>query len=134
MNVLSREALLAAASRENLPTERVEIKELGGVVIVRGMTGSERDAWERSLVVGRGKRRDINTENVRAKLAVRCLVDEQGQRLFSDAEAGALGQLRVDVLNRIYEAAQRVCGVSDEDIDELKKFSEAEAGSASSSS
>ena len=129
MTLLSKEQLLAATTAEQLPRETVDIPELGGAVIVLGMTGAQRDAWERSLVVGRGKRRDVNTDNVRAKLAVRCLVNEQGQRLFTDGDAPALGNLRVDVLNRIYEAAQRVCGVSDEDIDELKKSSEAGAGS-----
>jgi len=133
MGILNRAALEAAA-RATLPREMVEIPELGGSVYVRSMSGAERDEWERSLIVGRGKRRDVNTSNVRAKLAVRCLVDEQGERLFADGEADLLGGLRVDALNRIFEAAQRLSGVRDEDIDELGKGSAPAAGSGSPTS
>ena len=134
MNLLSKEALLAAATAVHLPTETVDIPELGGAVIVRGMTGTQRDAWERSLIIGRGKHRDVNTDNVRARLVARCLVNAAGERLLTDGEASALGNLRVDVLNRLYEVAQRLCGVSDGDIDELKKSSETAAGSDSPTS
>lgn len=119
-SVLSREQLLAAVT---LPVERLHIPELGGHVFVRGMTGHERDSWEASLIRGRGKKREVNTQNVRAKLAVRCLCDERGERLFKDHEADLLGGIRVDVLQRIYEAAQRLSGVSDQDADELEQSS-----------
>ena len=130
--LLTREALVTAAESGGVPTERIAVPELAadGYVIVRGMTGWERDAWERSLVKGRGKRRDIDTENVRARLAVRCLVDDTGARIFRDDEAGVLGKLRVDVLQRIFEVAQKLSGVSDEDIDELGSPSAPVAGSA----
>jgi hypothetical protein len=130
---LNREALLAAASdKKNRARETLTIDGFG-VVIVQGMSGTERDAWERSLIVGRGRKRDVNTENVRAKLAVRCIVNDAGEREMTDADAEAFGQLRVDWLNPIYEASQRVCGVSDEDVAELKKRSETAAGTDSPS-
>lgn len=132
MGLLGKDALLQAASSAQLPREQVNVPELGGFVIVQGMSGAQRDAWERSLVVmRRGQRRDINVENIRARLAVRCLIDEDGRRLFDDTDAGALGNLRADVLQRIFETAQKLSGVSDGDIDELKKSSETAAGSDS---
>lgn len=133
MSFLSREALLAAAAQP-LPTERLDIPELGGFVYIRGMSGAERDSWEKSLFRGRGTKRTIDTENARARLAVRCVVDEQGQRVFTDADAGALGNLRVDVLQKVFEASQRLSGVSDEDLDDIKKSSETAAGSGSPTS
>jgi len=131
---LTREQLLAAAVKDRLPREVLQIPELGGEVIIQGLTGTERDAWEASLVRGKGLRRTINTENVRARLAVRCLVDESGTRLFTDADAAALGNLRVDVLQRIFSVAQKLSGVSDEDVDELGRSSGMADGSGSSSS
>ena len=128
---LSKDAFTAAAGK--LPIERVDLPELGGHVFVRGMSGVERDAWERSLVVGKGRRRDYNLDNVRARLAARCICDEAGTRTFTDADADTLGTIRVDCLNRIFEVAQRLSGVSDADVDELGKGSEPEAGSGSSS-
>lgn len=128
---LSKDALTAAAGK--LPVERVDLPEIGGHVYVRGMSGVERDAWERSLVVGKGRRRDYNLDNVRARLAARCICDETGVRQFADDDADTLGKIRVDCLNRIFEVAQRLSGVSDQDVDELGKGSELEAGSGSSS-
>ena len=128
---LTKEALLAAVKK--LPIERVDLPELSGHVFVRGMSGVERDAWERSLVVGRGKRQTYNLDNVRARLSVRCLCDEQGARTMGDDDADALGGLRVDSLNKIFEVAQRLSGVSDQDVEDLGKSSDPAAGSGSPS-
>jgi hypothetical protein len=130
---LSKSDLQAKAKAAGLPRDTVPIPEFGdGVtVIVQGMSGTQRDGWERSLLVGRGARRDINTENIRARLVVKCLVNEDGTRLFEDSDAATVGEWRVDVLQRLFEVAQRLSGVSDGDIDELKKSSETAAGSGS---
>ena len=134
MRILSKEALLAAASAATLPRETVHVPELGGDVLVQGMSGLQRDAWEKSLIVGRGKRRDVNTENVRARLAARCLIHEDGTRMFNDGEAVLLGRLPASVLQPIFAAAQRLSGVSDEDVDELGKSSASAGGSDSPTS
>lgn len=128
MGLLSRDALLQATT---LPRERVFIKELGGEVIIQGMTGKQRDAWESSLVKQRRNRRSLDTQNVRARLVARCLVNDDGTRMFSDEEADQLGDIRVDVLGHLFEVAQRLSGVTNEDVDELGKPSAATTGSGS---
>lgn len=134
MEFFSKEELLAAAASSPLPCEPVEIT-LGAVTKscwVQGMSGAVRDAWEKSLVVGRGKRRDVDTANVRAKLAVRCLVTKPGgERLFTDGDAPLIGNLPAAVLNPIFEKAQRLSGVSDADVEELGKASAPADGSDS---
>lgn len=126
-------AFLAAA--QQIPTEAVTLPELGGITIhLRAMTGRERDAWEKSLLVGRGKRREVDTTNVRAKLVALTACDASGERVFSDADAEELGKARVDVLNKLFTVAQKLSGVSDEDVDELGKGSAPAAGSASPTS
>lgn len=127
--VLSADELLTATG---LPQEAVEIGSLG-IVYVRGMTGKERDAWEGTLMRGRGQERRPDTRNARARLAVRCLVDTEGTRLFTDNDAERLGNIRADYLQKIFDAAQRMSGVTDEDIEELGKSSGSAAGGASSS-
>jgi hypothetical protein len=116
MALLTRADLLAAVA---LPRETVRVPELGGEVLIQGMSGTQRDAWEASLVEGRGKRRKMNTANIRAKLVAQCCVDGSGVRLFTDADMDILGETRVDVLNRLFNVAQRLSGVSDDDVDEL---------------
>jgi hypothetical protein len=128
MALLSKDALLKGTA---LPRETVYLKELGGEVIIQGMTGKQRDEWESSLVKQRRNRRELDTRNVRARLVARCLVNDDGSRMFSDDEADQLGDIRVDVLGHLFEVAQRLSGVSDEDVDELGKPSAATTGSGS---
>ena len=128
---VSKDELL---SMVELPCEAVELRP-GKFVWVQGMSGTERDAFESSLYRGKGTDRRLDTRNVRARLAVRCIVDKPGgTRVYRDSDVEALGKIRVDVLSKIYNAAQRLSGVTDEDIEELERFSAPEAGPASSSS
>ena len=64
---LSRDAILKV---QDIETRELEIPEWGGSVLVRGMTGHERDRYENSLYKQRGKDRQLNTQNARAKLVV----------------------------------------------------------------
>lgn len=135
MGALTRDKLREKAQKQNLPRERVDTPELepDSYVWVVGLTGKERDEFEKSNYTVRRGRVSPNLDNVRARLAAKCLVDDSGERLCSEADAEWLGSLRGDTLSRIYAVAQRLSNVTDEDIDELKKFSEsAAAGTATS--
>lgn len=134
MEFFTKDDLIAAASQPQLPCEPVTITINGrtGQVWVQGMSGVQRDAWEKSLMKGRGRHRDLNTNNVRARLAVRCLVEKPGgPRIFTDDQEALVGNMPASALNPIFEKAQRLNGVTNEDIDELGKFSEPEDGSGS---
>lgn len=135
MEFVSREELLAATE---LPWESVFVPALKKHAVVVGMSGKQRDSFEGSLVKGKGKARDVTTDNIRAKLAARCLYSappkQGGKRLFTDAEADALGDIRVDILSPIFAAAQKLSGVTDEDLAELEKQSSDEATGSTSSS
>lgn len=121
-NYLTKEQILGA---QDIQTEVVDVPEWGGAVIVRGMSGKERDSFEASMIKGKGKSANVNLENLRAKLVSKCVVDEAGKRLFSDDDIPALASKSAAALNRVYEVAQRLSGVTDEDVDELTKNSEA---------
>ena len=113
---LTRDAILKA---HDLPTEDVEVPEWGGVVRVRGLTGAERDAFEQSIVEQRGKNTRMNLRNIRAKLVALTVVDEEGNRVFSDEDAEALGKKSAAALDRVFAAAQRLSGLRPEDVEEL---------------
>lgn len=119
--LLSRDAILKKAT---LPTEDVSVPEWGGTVRVQALTGAQRDAYEASMVEQRGKERKINMRNVRAKLVALSVVDEQGKRVFTDADVQALGDLNASALDRVFSVAQRLSGLSKEDIEELAGNSE----------
>ena len=112
--MLSRDDILNA---DDLPYEDINVPEWGGDIRMRTMTGTERDAFETSIVTGDGK--DRNMRNIRARLVVRCAVDENGARLFADKEAPVLGKKSAKVLDRLFGIAQRMNGLSATDVDEL---------------
>lgn len=129
---LTKEALQAAA-KEPLPIEPFTIPELNLDGWMIGLSGTERDAWEKSLVIVRKGNVIPNTDNVRARFLVRVLCDENRKRLLSDADADWLGNLPAAVLAPLYEQAQRLSKMTKEDLDELGKGSAPEAGNDSSS-
>lgn len=115
-------------------SEKVTVPEWGGEVIVRGMTGTERDAFE-ALVRPKGV---LDLRNYRARLLVRVLVNENGTRMFADVQAGDLGKQPAGVIDRLYDVAARLSGMADDDTEALEGNSEAETtatadGSASPS-
>lgn len=118
---LSRDAILKA---QDLKREAVEVPEWGGSVLVRQMTASERDRFEARLFVGDGATRTINQDNLRAKLCALCIVDEQGKRMFEDADIAALGGKSAAALNRVFDVAQRINGMGAEAVDDAKKPSD----------
>jgi hypothetical protein len=107
---LTKDQILAA---RDLDQEEVEIPSLGGSVFVRTMTAGERDRWEAAYLKEPGK-------NIRARLAAATVCDEAGQRLFTDADAEALGGKSAIVLDRIFDVAARLCGLSNRDVKELE--------------
>ena len=129
---LTREAILAATS---LPTEEADVPEWGGTVLVRGLDGQGRDEFETSTTVLRGNKAVRDTRNIRAKLVIRCAVDpESREPLFAPEDVDALGKLSGVALNRVWEVAARLSGLSDEDVEELEGKSSPPPGGGSPSS
>jgi hypothetical protein len=111
---LTRDAILAAAS---LKTEEVDVPEWGGIVLVRELRGRERDEWEASLAVQRGKQMVPDVANMRAKLVARCVVNSDLEPVFSQQDVNALGELSAAALDRVFEAASRLSGLSEADLE-----------------
>jgi hypothetical protein len=114
---LSRDQILEAA---DLTTQVVAVPEWGGDVIVSGMTGEMRDAWEQSLVIADGGKARTNMENIRARLVAATVVDAQGNRLFTDKDVAMLGRKSSAALERVCKVAQRLNGLTNEDVEQLK--------------
>lgn len=117
MALLSRDAILDA---KDLKTKDIPVPEWGGDVRIRMLTGKERDEFEASLVEmkkdGSAKR---NIENVRARLATLCIVNEQGELMFNRADIRMLGNKSSAALGRVFDAINELNAFSDEDIEEL---------------
>jgi hypothetical protein len=114
--MLSKEQILQA---DDLKREVVDVPEWGGQVIVRTLTGDEKDSYETSMFSG-GKK---DLKSIRAGLVARSLIDSDGRRIFTDSEVVALGAKSAAAIDRIYSVAARLSSVSKEDEKELEKNS-----------
>jgi len=113
---LSREEILQI---NDLPTEDVYIEQWGAWVRVRGLTAAERDKFEQSIIERKGKSTQMNLQNIRAKLVALCVVDENGNRIFTDADVEALGKKSAQALDKIFSVAQKLSGLTPEDVEEM---------------
>lgn len=127
---LSRDAILGAS---DIQTETVDVPEWGGKVTIRGLTGRELDDYQNSL---RKIVRDqvVMQPNSRAKLLVKSIVDDQGSRLFTDKDVDALARRSGRVLDRLWDVAARLSGITDEEQEEMEGNSDAASSGSSSSS
>ena len=115
MKRLDRDAILGA---DDLRIEEVDVPEWGGVVALRELRGSERDSFEEGSM---DKDRNVSMKNVRARLIALSAVDDDGKRLFSEKDAIQLGSKSANALNRLFEKACRLSGITDADVEELEK-------------
>ena len=111
---LTRDAILQSSA---LKTEEVDVPEWGGTVRVRELRGRERDEWEASLAVQRGKQMVPDVANMRAKLVARSVVGEDGEPVFTQQDVSALGELSASALDRVFEVASRLSGLSEADLE-----------------
>lgn len=126
MKTLTKEEILAA---QDLKTETVDVPEWGGQVIVRTMTGLERDRFESSIMQG-GQR---NYENLRSKVVVSTVVDAEGNSLFTLKDVEALGKKAANVIDRVFTVAIRLSGMTGKEMEELAGNSSTGPSDASTS-
>ena len=124
-----KQALLDTA--KDLPFEDVETPEFSEkgwpVVRIKTMGSDDYDEWE-AIVLGVIAKSKVSGESPlkgqRAALVVcTACYPETGERIFSPADASAVGKLDGNVLNRLCAAAQGLNPTSTEDQRELEKNS-----------
>lgn len=117
--ILGKSDILEAS---DLITETVDVPEWGGSVIVRAMSGTQRDQYEASLMTrGADGKLEVNTQNMRAKLVLYTVVDESGALLFSADELDALAAKSAVAIERISEVAQTLNGLNRSAIADAEK-------------
>lgn len=108
-----------------LKRKYVEVPDWGGTVLIRELTGEQRDSYEGSLFNNtaptKGQPRRMNTQNARARLVAMCLIDEEGKRLYNDNEAYLLGQLGSQGVDLLFDECRKLSGITDEDNKEIEQ-------------
>ena len=121
--LLSKDEILGM---DDIPTEEVVVPEWKNrKVLVCGLTGAGKNAYEASLVEIKGNSRKVRLENATAKLLVRTLVNRQRQPLFTETDIERLGTKSAAALERISAVALRLSAMRQEDVEALVKNSDA---------
>jgi len=128
---LNKDEILALADKREVRTVTIDGY---GDFLLKEMSGIDRDALEESMLRITGDRATPNLVNARAKLVAACLVDEDGERIFTSIpDVSNLGKLPAKVLGRLWEESTDLNGLTDEDVAELAGNSEAADSGASTS-
>lgn len=100
----------------------VPVNAFGGV-FVRMMSGTERDAFEEQCT--NAKEQTGSVAGFRGRLAVFTVCDAEGHLVFTRNDAAKVGDLPAVDLDRVYEAAAPLNGLTDADVEELVGNSDA---------
>lgn len=117
LKLLGRTEILDAADTQ---VEDVAVPEWGGTVRIRGLSGSERDSYEAWIIQGKGKNRDINLRQSRAKLVMMCAVDADGKRLFDEADLVRLGAKSALAMQRVFDTAAALSGLDEDALEKIQ--------------
>lgn len=90
---------------------------------VHGLSGTDRDRFDMSMIISKGRKQEMNFRNLRARLIALTAFDgpdpATARRLFEPSDVEALGRKNAAALQRVYGAAQELSGLSNEAVDEL---------------
>ena len=116
MDDLTRDKILKA---DDLPLERVEVPEWGGVVYMRVLTGKQRDEIEQ-LATDRKAAKRFECKELIARLVAMSLCDKKGKLLFGGHDdAIKLNEKSSAVITRLFRIVQRISKISDNDLKEM---------------
>lgn len=123
MNLTIRQKILQAQDKPTYPVSVPEWCE--DDLYIRTLSAADRDEWETKL--------DKEPGNFRARLVVMALVDADGNRVFEDEDAVALGTKSSAVVSRLFNKASKVNGLLRSDVEDYEKNSARAASDASGS-
>jgi hypothetical protein len=124
--MLDRLAILSAPDLKPVP---VNVPEWNGTVFVRPLTGAERGALEAEAVADKTG----NVATLRQRLAVRCICDQDGKRLFDDKDGPALAAKSASALDRICAAISKLNALGDQGVTDAGESSTGEPSAGTGS-
>lgn len=109
------------------PKEDIPVPELGEgkVIPVWGMTPKERTEWEDRQSRLPKEKRTSHKMQIRQRWIVECCRDDDGKKIFTIGQIEQLGERSGFVVERLVNAALRLSGATDEDVEKLVKNSDA---------
>lgn len=119
-------------AKAKLREEEVHVGDVGPL-LVRELSGGDRDAYELSVLVKKGKDYETNLKDVRAKLIQRSLIDPDTDKpMYGPDELAELNALPASIMTALFDACQRLNRFTKDDIEDLAKNSEGDPSDDSS--
>lgn len=111
---LNKDQILAADDRA---TKEVPVPEWGDSVLLRVMSGTERESFEREWQ----STEDKLLPQYKLKMLRRCLCDSAGAALFSDDELERLGEKSALVIEKLFRECMRLNGFETNTVEDAAK-------------
>ncbi|WP_263079223.1 hypothetical protein [Endozoicomonas sp. Mp262] len=106
MNI--RETLLTA----KLKTETVNIKQLQQAVTIREMDAKAFDQYEGMMFeTDEAGEVVINSDNMKAKLIVSCVLDDDGELAFTPDDIDQINKMPGSIVKELAEACAKISGI-----------------------
>lgn len=115
--MLTRDQILSA---QDLNVEEVEVKEWGGKIRLRCLTGKEREDLAQLFVEAQQKKQSI-VPFYKERLLIMSIVDQNNDNIFKESDIEALSNKNPIVLQRLFDVAQKLSGLAEAELEEVKK-------------
>lgn len=115
-NLLSKADFL-----KHRPQLNETVNALGGKVRIKAMSACEKDLFEQRWLELKERCGNEEIPNIRAFFVIHHVVDENDKPMFDLDDLEAIGNLPGLEIDKLFTAAQRLSGLSDDDESELKK-------------
>ena len=125
-----RTSILAS---DDLPRESMECPEWGQTLHVRTLTGAGRDEFENTVQSASKGKDGLDLRGLKIKLVLLTLCDDDGELLFDATDALVLNSKSSKVIDRIFQVAQKLNGLTADDVDEMVGNSDGGQAAASGS-
>ena len=110
---LTKEQIISA---EDVKTVDVSVPEWGGVARVRNLSALERERFIRDT-----QKKELDLSQTKIAWVARCLIDDNGNPLFSESEVELLGAKSARALDRVVDAIESINALTAESLDEIEK-------------
>lgn len=95
-----------------------------GTVRIQSVSERERSQFEQDTLDRNGRVTKRGMMTVKPRLIIMCAVDGDGQKIFTSADIEGLMELDSITSNLIADACQKLCGITETDLEDLEKNSE----------
>lgn len=119
----TREQLLSATTgkrrheKVTLPISKLRVR-------IRSLTERELSAYQSATLGTGGGVKKSKLEDASRRLIVLCVVDDEGNQVFQNADVGALANWDAADSGYLYDECAKHCGINRQDIEDLVKNSE----------